>query len=63
MIISFIFGGSGVSEYMFCEYYVDFFDVVGMVLVVVFVWWIIIYYMYLLIGVIIIFGWVKKLRD
>lgn len=56
-------GGSGVSEYMFHEYYADFFDVAGMALVVAFVWRIITYYMYLLIGAIIIPGWVKKLRD
>ena len=56
-------GGSGVSEYMFREYYTDFFDVAGMALVVAFVWRIITYYMYLLIGAIIIPGWVKKLRD
>ena len=56
-------GGSGVSEYMFREYYADFFDVAGMALVVAFVWRIITYYMYLLIGAIIIPGWVKKLRD
>ncbi|EXY29842.1 putative membrane protein, partial [Bacteroides fragilis str. 3397 T10] len=34
-----------------------------MALVVAFVWRIITYYMYLLIGAIIIPGWVKKLRD
>ena len=56
-------GGSGVSEYMFREYYADFFDVAGMTLVVAFVCRIITYYMYLLIGAIIIPGWVKRLRD
>ncbi len=53
-------GGSGVSEYMFKVYYADFFTVPGMALVVAFVWRIITYYMYLVIGVIIIPGWLKK---
>lgn len=56
-------GGSGVSEYMFREYYSDFFDVAGMALVVAFVWRIITYYLYLLIGAVIIPGWVKRLKD
>lgn len=53
-------GGSGISEYMFREYYADFFTVPGMALVVAFVWRIITYYLYLLIGVCIIPGWLKK---
>lgn len=56
-------GGSGVSEFMFSEYYSDFFDVAGMALVVAFVWRIITYYMYLVIGACIIPGWVKKLKN
>ncbi len=53
-------GGSGISEYMFQVYYADFFTVSGMALVVAFVWRIITYYMYLIIGVCIIPGWLKK---
>lgn len=53
-------GGSGVSEYMFKVYYADYFTVPGMALVVAFVWRIITYYIYLVIGVIIIPGWLKK---
>ena len=60
MMISPTPGGSGVSEYMFQVYYADFFTVSGMALVVAFVWRVITYYMYLLIGVCIIPGWVKK---
>lgn len=56
-------GGSGVSEYMFREYYSDFFHVAGMALVVAFVWRIITYYMYLIIGACIIPGWVRKLKS
>lgn len=55
-------GGSGVSEYMFRVYYADFFTVGGMALIVAFVWRVITYYMYLLIGVCILPGWVKKLN-
>ena len=60
MMVSPTPGGSGVSEYMFQVYYADFFTVSGMALVVAFVWRIITYYMYLIIGVCIIPGWVKK---
>lgn len=56
-------GGSGISEYMFQEYYADFFTVPGMALVVAFVWRIITYYMYLIIGVSIIPGWLKKFNN
>lgn len=55
-------GGSGVSEYMFRVYYADFFTVGGMALIVAFVWRVITYYMYLLMGVCVLPGWVKKLN-
>lgn len=55
-------GGSGVSEYMFRVYYANFFTVGGMALIVAFVWRVITYYMYLLMGVCILPGWVKKLK-
>ncbi len=60
MMVSPTPGGSGISEYMFQVYYADFFAVSGMALVVAFVWRIITYYMYLVIGVCIIPGWLKK---
>lgn len=60
MMVSPTPGGSGISEYMFQVYYADFFTIPGMALVVAFVWRIITYYMYLIIGVCIIPGWVKK---
>ena len=53
-------GGSGLSEFMFKEYYSDFFTVTGMALVVAFIWRIITYYMYLLLGTIIVPGWLKS---
>lgn len=62
MMVSPTPGGSGVSEYMFHEYYSDFFDITGMALVVAFVWRVITYYTYLAIGACIIPGWVKKLK-
>lgn len=62
MMVSPTPGGSGVSEYMFHEYYSDFFDITGMALVVAFVWRVITYYTYLVIGAFIIPGWVRKLK-
>lgn len=62
MMVSPTPGGSGVSEYMFQVYYSDFFTIAGMALVVAFVWRIITYYMYLVIGVFILPGWIKKLK-
>lgn len=62
MMISPTPGGSGVSEYMFQMYYADFFTVTGMALIVAFVWRIITFYMYLIIGVCVIPGWLKKLK-
>lgn len=55
-------GGSGIIEYMFQEYYADFFTIPSMALVVAFVWRIITYYMYLIIGVCIIPSWLKKVN-
>ncbi len=60
MIVSPTPGGSGFSEYMFREYYADFFPMAGMVLVTAFVWRLITYYLYLTIGICVIPGWIKK---
>ncbi|MCP9612629.1 lysylphosphatidylglycerol synthase transmembrane domain-containing protein [Coprobacter tertius] len=54
-------GGSGLSEYMFTQYYHDFFPVVGMALVAAFLWRIITYYMYLAIGVCIVPAWLRHM--
>ncbi|WP_321335492.1 lysylphosphatidylglycerol synthase transmembrane domain-containing protein [uncultured Bacteroides sp.] len=56
-------GGSGVSEYIFQVFYADFFSVAGMALVVAFVWRVITYYMYLIIGAVLIPGWIKKIKN
>lgn len=53
-------GGSGFSEYMFSQYYADFFPIAGMVLVIAFIWRVITYYLYLAIGICVIPGWLKK---
>lgn len=55
-------GGSGLGEYMFKEYYSEFFTVSGVAVIVAFIWRIITYYLYLVLGVCIIPQWVKKLR-
>jgi glycosyltransferase 2 family protein len=55
-------GGSGVSEYVFKEYYSDFFSSVSVIIVVTMVWRIISYYLYLILGAIIIPGWLKRKR-
>lgn len=53
-------GGSGFSEYMFSQYYADFFPIAGMALVIAFIWRIITYYLYLAVGVCVVPGWLKK---
>lgn len=53
-------GGSGVTEYVFKEYYSDIFSSASVIIVITLVWRIISYYMYLLLGVIIIPDWLKK---
>jgi len=55
-------GGSGLGEFMFKEYYSEFFTVSGVAIIVAFLWRIITYYLYLVAGVFIIPHWVKKLR-
>ncbi len=56
-------GGSGVSEYMFKEYYESFFPIAGVALIVAFVWRIITYYLYLLLGFLVIPSWITKSKD
>lgn len=53
-------GGSGFSEYMFSQYYADFFPIAGTALVIAFIWRIITYYLYLAVGVCVVPGWLKK---
>lgn len=53
-------GGSGVSEYAFKEYYSDIFSSTSAIIFITFIWRLISYYFYLLLGVVIIPGWIKK---
>ena len=52
-------GGSGLSEYIFTEYYSDLVPFAGVALVIAFFWRIISYYVYLIIGAFIVPGWLK----
>ncbi len=60
-------GGAGLSEWLFSGYYGDLVHTAGMALVLAILWRIISYYTYLIIGVIIVPGWIKstyhRLRD
>jgi uncharacterized protein (TIRG00374 family) len=53
-------GGSGVTEYVFKEYYNDIFSSASVIIVITLVWRVISYYLYLLLGVMIIPTWLKK---
>lgn len=53
-------GGSGLSEWLFSEYYGDLVQSAGMALILAIFWRIISYYVYLLIGAIIVPGWLKN---
>lgn len=53
-------GGSGVSEWLFSEYYGDLVPTAGMALILAIFWRLISYYVYLLIGAIIVPGWLKQ---
>ena len=53
-------GGSGVSEWIFSEYYGDLVSTAGMALILAVFWRIISYYVYLLIGAIIVPSWLKE---
>ncbi len=62
MLISPTPGGSGFSEYMFNEYYSDFFPFPAVTLVAAFIWRIITYYSYLIIGAFIVPKWLEKFK-
>ncbi|MCM1152618.1 MAG: flippase-like domain-containing protein [Muribaculum sp.] len=53
-------GGAGLSEWLFSEYYGDLVVTAGMALILAIFWRIISYYLYLLIGAIIVPGWLKS---
>lgn len=52
-------GGSGLSEWLFSEYYGDLVPTAGMALILAVFWRIISYYVYLVIGCAIVPGWVR----
>lgn len=52
-------GGSGISEWLFTEYYGDLIPTAGLVLIMAIFWRIISYYVYLLIGAILVPKWLK----
>lgn len=54
-------GGSGLSEWLFSEYYGDLVTTAGMALILAIFWRIISYYVYLIIGAIIVPGWLKNI--
>lgn len=53
-------GGSGLSEWIFTDYYGDIVSSVGLVLILAVFWRIISYYVYLVIGAVIVPGWAKN---
>lgn len=53
-------GGSGISEWIFSEYYGDIVPTVGMALILAIFWRVISYYVYLGIGAIIVPGWLRQ---
>lgn len=53
-------GGSGISEWLFTSFYGDLFANLSMALVIAVIWRLITYYIYLLVGVLILPGWMRK---
>jgi len=53
-------GGSGLSEWLFTEYYADFISTAGLALIMAILWRVISYYIYLIIGAILVPGWLRE---
>lgn len=53
-------GGAGLSEWLFSEYYGDLVSTAGMALIMAVLWRVVTYYLYLLIGAMIVPGWLAK---
>ncbi len=53
-------GGAGLSEWLFSNYYGDLVGTAGMALIMAIFWRLITYYLYLVIGVVIAPGWLKR---
>ena len=56
-------GGSGLSEWLFSEYYGDLVSTAGLALILAVFWRIISYYLYLAIGAAIVPAWLKNALD
>lgn len=55
-------GGSGISEWLFTEYYAGMVPVAGTALVLALMWRLVSYYVYLFIGAFIVPSWLKKFK-
>lgn len=53
-------GGSGLSEWLFSEYYADLIPTAGLALILAIFWRLISYYVYLCVGAVIVPGWLKN---
>ena len=56
-------GGAGLSEWLFSNYYGDLVGTAGIALIMAIFWRLITYYLYLVIGVVIAPGWLKRYYD
>lgn len=60
MLVSPTPGGSGFAEFVFKQFLGDFIPVAGLTVIIALLWRLITYYLYLLIGVVIVPGWIKN---
>ena len=60
MLVSPTPGGSGFAEFVFKQFLGDFIPVAGLTVIIALLWRLITYYLYLLIGVILVPGWLKS---
>ena len=63
MMISPTPGGSGLSEYVFSAYYSDLLANTSLLLIITCCWRILTYYIYLLAGISILPGWIRKFKE
>ncbi|MDR0711648.1 MAG: flippase-like domain-containing protein [Prevotellaceae bacterium] len=59
MLVSPTPGGSGFAEFVFKEFLGDFIPVAGLTVIIALLWRLITYYLYLLVGAIVVPGWIK----
>lgn len=60
MLVSPTPGGSGFAEFVFKEFLGDFIPVAGLTAVIALLWRLITYYLYLIVGVVVVPGWIKS---